>query len=163
MQRIEGMEKLFLSTFLLGQELNVVHQQNVNVTKLVAEAGHLVVTQRVDHLIGEFLAGEVADGGLGLATFDLMSDGLHEMGLAHANTAVKEEGVIRLGRAFCDRQGGGVGKLVARADDERVKSVSRVELSSAVPVKATLVGWSGGEFCGYSPESAIMPHRCGRR
>ena len=63
-QRVEGVEELFLGAFLLRQELDVVDQQHVHVAELVAEAGHLVVAQRVDHLVGELLAGDVADGRL---------------------------------------------------------------------------------------------------
>src|SRR5581483_9428166 len=33
MQRIESMEELFLGAFLLGQELNIVDEQNVHIAK----------------------------------------------------------------------------------------------------------------------------------
>ena len=58
------MEKLLLCAFLLGQELNVIDQQHIHVAELVAKRGHLVVSERVDHLVGELLAGNVADGRL---------------------------------------------------------------------------------------------------
>jgi len=50
-----------------------------------------------------------------------MSDGLHEMGLAHADAAVQEQWVVSLGGTFCDRLAGGVSELVAAADDEASK------------------------------------------
>ncbi len=146
-QRVEGVEELFLGAFLLGQELDVVHQQHVHVAELVAEADHLVVTQRVDHLVGELLAGDVADGRLGLAALDLVTDGLHQVGLAHADAAIQEERVVGFRRTFGHRLAGGVRELVAAADDEGVKGVARIQLRRAVPIKARL----GGMRTGWEP------------
>ena len=147
-QRVEGMEELLLGALLLREELDVVDEQHVDVAKLVAEAGHLVVAQRVDHLVGELLAGDIADGGLRLAALDLVADGLHQMGLAHADAAVEEERVVGLGRTLGHGLAGGVGKLVAAADDEGVEGVARVELGRAVPVEAGLR--AGGNQSGCS-------------
>jgi hypothetical protein len=47
-QRVEGVEELLLHALLAGQELYVVDEQHVDRAELVAEAGHLVVAQRVD-------------------------------------------------------------------------------------------------------------------
>src|SRR3954447_6941716 len=137
-QRIKRVKELFLGTFLLGEELDIIHQQHVNVAKLVAKTGHLVVAQRVDHFVSELLAGYVADGCLTDAASDLVSDGLHEMGLAHANTAVQEQRVVSLGRTFRNRLASGVGELVAIADDKGIESVARIELSRSVPIKTRL-------------------------
>ena len=154
-QRVEGVEELFLGAFLLGQELDVVHQQHVHVAELVAEADHLVVAQRVDHLVGELLAGDVADGRLGLPALDLVADGLHQVGLAHADAAVEEERVVGLGRTLRHRLAGGVGELVAAADHEGVKGVARIQLRGAVPVKTSLRlgGGVGSGRCAESPPS----------
>src|SRR6185312_651034 len=159
-QRVEGVEELFLGAFLLGQELDIVHQQYIHAPELVAEADHLVVTQRVDHLVGELLTGDVADGRLGLAPLDLVSDGLHEMGLAHAHAAVEEERVVGLRWTFRYRLAGGVRKLVAAADYECVKGITRIQLRCAVPIEARLGGVrSGGNQV--RGKSAVVTH--GRR
>ena len=89
-QRVESMEEFFLGAFLLCQKLNVIDQQDVDVAEFVAEAGHLVITQRVDHFIGELLAGDVADGRLRLYALDLVANGLHQVGLPHADAAIQE-------------------------------------------------------------------------
>ena len=52
-----------------------------------------------------------------------MADGLHQVGLAHSDAAVQKQRVIRLGRAFGDCARGGMGELVAGADDEIVEGV----------------------------------------
>ncbi len=55
---------------------------------------HLVVAQRVDHVIRKLLARHVADGRLRLAPLHLVPDGLHQMRLAHAHAAVEEQRVV---------------------------------------------------------------------
>ena len=105
-QRVEGVEELFLRALLAGEELDVVDEQHVDVAELVAEAGHLVVADRVDHLVGELFAGDVADGGMGLAALHVVADGVHEVGLAHARRR-------RRGRAGC-RPSTGARRLPAR-------------------------------------------------
>src|SRR4051812_1812126 len=164
MQRIEGMEKFFLGPFLLRQKLNVVYQQHVHVAELVAEAGHLVVTQRVDHLVGELLAGEIADGSFRLALLHLVSYGLHEVSLAHSHAAIKEKRVVGLGGALGDGLRGGVRELIAAADDEVVKLIFLVEKRGGIPIEARLLAGgcgcyaaaSAGAMSGYRAEAAVM-------
>ena len=95
-QRVEGVEELLLRALLAGEELDVVDQQHVDVAEPVAEAGHLVVADGVDHLVGELLTGDVADGGVRLAALHVVADGMHQVGLAHADAAVEEERVVGL-------------------------------------------------------------------
>ena len=106
--------------------------------ELVAEAGHLVVAQRVDHLVGELLAGDVADGRLRHAPLDLVPDGLHQVGLAHADAAIQEERVIGLRGTLSHGLARRVSKLIAAADHERVKGVARIQLRRAIPIEARL-------------------------
>jgi hypothetical protein len=55
-QRVEGVEELLLHALLAGEELDVVDEQHVDGAELVAEAGHLVVAERVDQLVDELFA-----------------------------------------------------------------------------------------------------------
>ncbi len=159
-QGVKRMEKFFLRPLLAGQKLNVIDQQDIDATELVAECGHLVVAQRVDHVIGELLAGDVADGGLGLAPLHLMPDGLHEMGFAHAHAAIQEQRVVGFGGTLGHGLAGGVGELVAAADDEGVEGVAGIQLRGAIPIKTGLGGGAGGG-CRNRREAAIMFHRGG--
>src|SRR5215510_2721659 len=117
------MEKLFLHALLMGEELDIINQQDVHVAELIAEGGHAVIAQGIDQLVGELFAGDVADGRLRLASLDLMTDGLHEMGLAHAYAAIDEQRVVGLGRTLRYGLGRRVGKLVAGAYDKSIKRV----------------------------------------
>jgi len=83
--------------------MDVIDQQHIDIAELVAEADHLVVAQRVDHLVGELLAGDIADGRLREALLDLVPDGLHQVGLAHADAAIQEQRVVGFRRPFGDR------------------------------------------------------------
>ena len=74
----------------------------------------------------------------GMPLLDLVPDGLHQVGLAHADAAIEEQRVVGLRRTLGDRLAGGVGELVAAADHERVEGVARIQLRGAVPVKARL-------------------------
>ena len=122
----------FLGALFLGEELNVVDEQDIHGAEFVAEADHLVVAQRVDHFIGELLAGCVADGGLRRAALDFVTDGLHEMGFAHADAAVEEERIVGFRRTLGDGLAGGMGELVAAADDEGVEGIACLLYTSDV-------------------------------
>jgi hypothetical protein len=124
MQCIEGVKELFLGAFLLGDELNVVDEQDVDGAKTVAETGHAIVAQRGDHLVGELLGGNVADARRGLSPLHIMTDGVHEMGLAHAHTTIEEERIVGARGALGNSQGRGARKLVAVADHEVVERVA---------------------------------------
>src|SRR5205807_9719919 len=127
-QGIESVKVLFLCAFVLRQELDIIHQQHIYSAELVAEAGHLVIAQRVNHLVDELLAGDVANGRLRQPTLDLMSNGLHQVGFAHTYPAIEKERVIgfrwtfRYGLASC------MGKLIPAADHKCVERVPWIEL-----------------------------------
>ena len=57
----------------------------------------------------------------------VVPDGVQQVGLAQPGVAVDEQRVVRLGRRLGDRDGRGVGEPVARADDEGVEGVLRVQ------------------------------------
>ena len=113
MQGVERVKEFFLGPFLLRQELNIVDTQHVNVTKFVAEAAHAVIAQGIDHLVGKFLTRDIADRNLGLPPFDLMSDGLHQMGFPHPHAAIQKQRVIGFGRSLGNGLGGGVRELIS--------------------------------------------------
>ena len=139
-QRIEGVEELFLRALFLRQELDVVHQQHVHLPEFIAEAGHLVVAQRVDHLVGELLARHIADRRLRRPPLDLVADRLHQVRLAHPDAAIQEQRVVGLRGPLGHSLAGRMGKLVAAADHECVKGVAWIQLRRAIPVEPPLRG-----------------------
>ena len=140
MQRVEGVKELLLRALLAAEELDVVDQQHIHRAIAVAKARHLVIAHRVDHVIGELLAGHIAHHSGSGARLHLVPDGLHQVRLAQAHAPVQKERVVGLAGLLRHRRGRRVGKLVTAAGYKAVELVARVQLRCGVPVKARLFG-----------------------
>ena len=78
-----------------------------------------------------------------------MADGLHQVRLAEPHPAVEVQRVVRLAGRVGDGARGGVSELVARADDEVLEGVARVEARAALAGERRVVGGRrGGEELG---------------
>ena len=126
-QRVEGVEELLLRLLLALQELDVVDQQHVDVAVAALEAVLPVVADRVDELVGELLAGDVAHLGAGVEAAHVVPDRVQQVGLAEPGVAVDQQRVVGLARRLGDGDRGGVGEPVGRADDEGLEDVLRVQ------------------------------------
>ena len=62
-----------------------------------------------------------------MAGLQVVRDGVHQVGLAEADTAVKKQRVEADRAAFGHAAGGGMGKLVRFADDEAVECEAGVQ------------------------------------
>src|SRR5438093_13325305 len=60
-QRVEGVEELFLRPVLSGKELDVVDEQHVYRAVLVPELAHSRGGDGADHLVGELLGRQLDD------------------------------------------------------------------------------------------------------
>ena len=126
--RVERVEELLLGPFLVGDELDVVDEEEVDSPVAGAEVVDLALLDRGDELVRELLAGGVDDALARELGNDLVADGVHQVGLAEADPAVQEERVVGVARAFGDRQAGRVGEAVGRTDDEVRERVARVDV-----------------------------------
>ena len=97
---------------------------------------------------------------------DLVADRVHQVGLAEADPAVQEERVVGVAGALGDRQAGGVGEAVGRADDEVGEGVARVEVGRATlaadtrglrPGRAASSAWRPGARPAAAPPRASCP------
>src|SRR6187455_1391358 len=93
-ERVEGVEELLLRTLLAGEELHVVDQEHVRLAVALAELHQRRVLNSVDEVVRELLAGDIEHPRALLLTCDVVADRLHEVGLAEADTAVNEEGIV---------------------------------------------------------------------
>ena len=123
MQRVEGIEKFQLGTFLIGKELNIIDQQSVQITILAPELLLVVVFNRIDVVIGEGFAGNVFDLGVGIMPQHVVGNGLHQMSLAKADTAIDQEWIIKSARLFRGSIGGSIGHLIAATFNESFKCI----------------------------------------
>ena len=91
------------------------------------ERARLVVADAVDEVVGELLGVHVAHPHVGVQRAGVVADRVQQVGLAQPGLAVDEERVVRLGRRLGDRDRRRVREAVARADDEGVEGVLRVQ------------------------------------
>ena len=110
--RVEGVEELLLRALLVGDELDVVDEEQVDAPVARPELVDRALLDAGDELVGELLARGVDDPLAREARDDGVPDRMHEVRLAQAHPAVEEERVVGLARALRDREAGGVGKPV---------------------------------------------------
>ena len=115
------MEKLLLGLLLAGDELDVVHQQQVRAPVFLPEFLGAARLDGVDQLVGEVVAFYIHDLVPGPAGVDALADGQQQMGLAKTGVAVDEQGVIHVSRILRHRQRRGVGVLVGGTHHEVVE------------------------------------------
>ena len=126
-QRVERVEEFVLRRILAGDELDIVDHQHVDRTEQFLEIHDLLVTQRLDEAVHELLGRQVKDAQLGLAGNHLVRDGMHQVGLAQTDAAIKEQRVKRHRAAFGHSPRGGMGQFVRLAHDEGVEGEARIE------------------------------------
>ena len=102
--RVEGVEELLLGPLLVGDELDVVDEQQVDASVARPEVVDLALLDAGDELVGELLAGGVDDALAREAGEHLVADGVHQVGLAEAHAAVQEERVVGVAGSLGDRQ-----------------------------------------------------------
>ena len=134
-ERVERVEELLLDPLLVLEELHVVDQQHVVGAVALLEALDPLVAERVDEVVHERLARDVADARVGGVLAHVLRDRLQQMRLAEAGAAVDEERVVGLRRRFGDRERGRVREAVRRADHEGVEGVLRVEAAALGPAR----------------------------
>ncbi len=122
------MEKFLLGGFLAGDELNIIHQEQVGFPVFAPELDVPAAFDGVDQLVGELVALDVDDVGVRVFLADAVGDGVEQMGLAHAGRAVDEQGIVHLPRRLGHGNGGGVGKPVGRAYHEIVEGELGIEV-----------------------------------
>ncbi len=146
-QGVEGVEKLFLRAFLAGEEMDVIHQQQVNFAVFGTEFRHLVGADGFDHLVGKLFAGGVIDGAVAPLFRHEVAHRLHQMRLSHPAFAVDEERIVGIAGRFSNRFGGGVGKVVVAADHKLVEGKAFVQPRvQHHPVAAVFRLFSPGAF-----------------
>ena len=64
MQRVEGVEELFLRALLISNELDVVNKENVDLPETLAERVRCTLLNSKDELVREGFAGDVQNAAL---------------------------------------------------------------------------------------------------
>ena len=147
-----------------GDELDVVYQQDVHGVEAVAEAGHAVEAKRVNYFNGKLFSAYVAQAHRRITFFDGVPDGMHQVGLAHAHSAIEKQRVVGFGRLLGHRARRGVRKLVGLAHDERIEAVSQIQLViTAFEIEFRLLhaGCSGSGWHGFFLRTHVLHFHVG--
>ena len=121
MEGVEGVEEFLLGGVLAGDELYIVYHKHVHVAVFVAELGVGIVLYGLYQLVCKCFAGNVGYAVGGVYLLYVVAYGVHKVGLAKANVAVYEQRIVRRGRVVRNCLCGGVGNVVAAANDKAVK------------------------------------------
>ena len=88
------MEKFFLGCLLSRDELNIIDHEHVNIAILLTQRQGLVVTNRVDDFVCEFLRRDIAQPNTPVVRLDAVPNGLHQVSFAEPDAAVNEQWVV---------------------------------------------------------------------
>ena len=127
-QRIEGVEELFLSGLLALQELCVIHNQQIEVSIAILEILAPTSGNRVNELIGEFFTGDILDAHVGPQLLCIMSSRVQEVSFAQSGFSPDHQRVVRLTGIFRHCAAGRVRQTVGIAGHERIEGVPIVHV-----------------------------------
>ncbi len=126
-KRVERMKELFLCTFAVSQEVNVIDDEHVDMAIAMAEIVHLPALHAIEELVDEGVAAQVADRCIGLVTQQGVTDRLEQVGFAQAHASVNEKRVVGSAGLVSHRARRRRGKAIARAGDKMLKRVIGAE------------------------------------
>ena len=126
---VERVEELLLGLRLAGEELDVVDQEDVDVSVEMLEALERLSFEGRDEAVRERLHRRVTDCGRGLEGGDVVRDRVQEMRLPESGWSVQEQRVIGLTGRLGDGERGRVRQAVPVADHELVEGVTGVEVA----------------------------------
>ena len=115
------MEKFLLGLHLAGDELDVVHQQQVRPAVFLPEFAVAPGLDGADQLVGEIVPFYVDYAAFRTVMPDGVGDGIEEVGLPQAGIPVDQQGVVFVRQVLRDGLGRGEGHLVGVAHDEFLK------------------------------------------
>lgn len=93
-ESVERVEELLLRALFAGHKLDIVHQQDVDRSILVAERRCLIEADRIDQLIHEAFARDICDTHVRRSLLYRVPDRVHKMRLTEAHAAVYEQRVV---------------------------------------------------------------------
>ena len=82
------MEKFFLRLLFAGNELYIVHQQDVCVAVFVVKFQLLALTDSLNQSVGEIIALDIDNLGPGIVLADGMGNSVDQMGLAQSRVCL---------------------------------------------------------------------------
>ncbi|MBT9161006.1 MAG: hypothetical protein DDT26_02303 [Dehalococcoidia bacterium] len=125
MEIIEGVKNALLSLLFAGDEMNVVNEEHICTSILIAKTLGALLSDAGDEVVGELFRGGI-DHLLIILQNELLY-GMQQVGLPQPHPAIDEQRVINAPRVFRHPQSGGVGQPIAAPHDERGEGIFGVE------------------------------------
>src|SRR5262245_27296244 len=140
------MKKLLLGPFLAGNELHVIKNQQVHVSKFFFEFVHSVASERSDELVHKRLGTKVHDFCVGSLRYSLMTNRIHEMGFAQSYSSVNKQRIVVITGLIGDGYAGCVSKLIASSYNKVFKRILGNKISVPLRSRRFLVFFLGSFF-----------------
>ena len=131
MQCVKRVEELFLRALLVGEELNVVDEQHINLAEARTERLSAALLNTRDEFVRERLAGDVEHLALRRALSYRVTNGVQQVCLTKAGTAVQEEWVVCATRSLRNGERCCVCKAIRRTNNIGRKCVASVQVCCA--------------------------------
>ena len=87
-QSIKGMEKFFLRAFFLGNKLNIIDEQNINIAVFISKFLVFIAADGIDQFIGESFTGDLEHFCFRIFIQDIMGNRMHQMGFAQTYISI---------------------------------------------------------------------------
>ena len=126
-QLVEGVKELFLRAVFVADQLDVVDQQHIRRAIAIVKLWHAVQPDAGDHIVHEPLARGVDDAHRSVIVDQRAPNRVHQVGLAHTDSAVDEQRVIAARGIGRHRARCGVRKLIACAHHKAIECEFRIE------------------------------------
>jgi hypothetical protein len=120
-------KEFLLGPLLATQKLDVINQKKVGLAITLPELDQIAVLNRVDELVNEEFAREIDDLHVFFLRPNVLTDGLHQMGLTKTYPAVNEKRVVCARRRLRNGETCRVRNFVVWAYHERFKCVPWIE------------------------------------
>src|SRR5213593_880307 len=125
---------------LARDELDVIHQQHVDVAVPAAHINHLVVPDAVNDLVGELLGRHVRDPEICMLE-NVIAYCVHEMRLPEPHASIDQKRVVRGSRRLSNLHTCGSSQLVVGRSNEIFEGISHVDLSRSSSPQSSRAPW----------------------
>lgn len=126
MKRIKSVEEFFLGLFFVRDKLHIIDDQDID-TAVFGREPLLFVADTIEKLVDERLGVDIEHFEFGFFAQDFVANCLYEVRLAETNTTIDKEGIVLRARIGRGCLAGGVGEIVAPANDIGVEGIAMVE------------------------------------
>ena len=159
-QGFEGVEEFFLRAVLVGEELHIVDQQQVERVIALLELVEGPALVGLNHIRHELLGMDVENFGVGLVLQQAVAHSVHQVGLAQAHAAVDEQRVVQVAGHARHVHGGRARHAVGRAFHQGLEREGGVQpiAERARRGVVTAAGRGFGRCCGAGGFLRSGPH-----